>query len=232
MVQKISSRRDIERYVVFAFGVIFLAAILTLLVIIPKPSLAQFFGFRLTLGLAAAGVGAFIPGFIHFEQALPHKGLLRCGGALALFAAVWFTNPAKYVIDELSPPPKEDAKEYIERFIKINDGPDIALGYALLSDREKASFSLSSFQQLVGNVRKPLGERTAGPILWMSSSPDEILGRKGPFVFNTYQSTFSGKPGVWVEVGGVVAEAGRWKLYAYTIGPCVAPICQPLDQFK
>lgn len=226
------NRLDIERYVVFGFGVIFLAAILTLLVINPKPTLAQFFGFRLTLGLAAAGVGAFIPGFIHYEQQLPHKGLLRCGGAVALFAAVWFTNPARYVIDELAPPPKEDAKEYIENFIKINDGTDYALGYSLLSNREKASISFSSFKQLVGNVRTPLGTRVAGPALWITSSPDEIPGRKGPFVFNTYQSTFSGKPGVWVEVAGVVAEEGRWKLYAYTISPCIAPICQPLDQLK
>jgi hypothetical protein len=49
---------------------LFLDAILTLVVAIPKPTLAQFFAFRLALALAAAGIGAFIPGFIHFRQSL------------------------------------------------------------------------------------------------------------------------------------------------------------------
>lgn len=226
------NKTDMERYAVFVFGVIFLAAILTLLVLIPKPTLAQFFGFRLTLGLAAAGVGAFIPGFIQFDQPLPHKGLLRCGGAIALFAAVWFTNPAKYAIEGIAPPPKDDARAFIERFLVTNDSTDYAVGYSLLSAREQASVSLSSFVQLVGNVRTPLGSRVAGPVLWNTSSPDEIPGRKGPFVFNVYQSTFSNRSGVWIEVAGVVAEEGKWRLHTYTVSPCVPPLCLPLDQLK
>ncbi len=225
-------KKDLERYAVFLFGVIFLTAILAILIQLPKPTLAQFFAFRLTLALAAAGVGAFIPGFIHFEQALPHRGLVRCGGALALFAAVWFTNPAKFAIEGISPPPTADAKAYIENFIAVSDTGDQSLAYSMFSDREKSSVSLASYSQLVGNVRTPLGQRTAGPILWNTSNPEEIPGRKGPFVFNAYQSTFSGTPGVWVEIAGVVAEEGKWKMHTYTMQSCVPPMCHALDKFK
>lgn len=225
-------KQDLEKYAVFLFGVIFLIAILTIIILIPKPTLPQFFAFRLTLALSAAGVGAFIPGFIHIEQELPHRGLVRCGGAVALFAAVWFTNPAKFAIESISPPPTSDARAYIENFISVSDLGDQSLAYALFSDREKSSVSLSSYAQLVGNVRTPLGQRISGPVLWNTSNPEEISGRKGPFVFNAYQSTFAGKPGVWVEVAGVVAEEGKWRMHTYNIQPCIPPFCQSLDQFK
>jgi hypothetical protein len=225
-------KKDLERYAIFLFGVIFLIAVLSLLVVNPNPTLAQFFAFRLTLALAAAGVGAFIPGFIQFEQPLPHRGLIRCGGAVALFATVWFTNPAKFAIDGISPPPSADARKYIEGFLSISDKNEPTEAYAMFSAREKASMSLASYTQLVENVRAPLGTRTVGPVLWNTSNPEEIPGRKGPFVFTFYQSTFSGKPGVWVETAGVVAEEGRWRMHTYTLQPCLPPMCQILDRFK
>lgn len=226
------NKKDVERYAIFLFGVIFLSAILTLLVAIPKPTLAQFFAFRLTMALAAAGVGAFIPGFIHVEQPLPHRGLIRCGGALALFAAVWFSNPAKFAIDGISPPPQADAREYLEKFLVVSDKGDMAAAYGMFSDRERASVSVTSYSDLIGNVRSPLGTRVKGPILLNTLNPEEIPGRKGPFVFNVYQSKFSGKSGAWVEIAGAIAEEGKWKMHTYTIQPCVAPYCQELDALK
>lgn len=219
---------SVERYTIFAFGVLFLIAILSLVVWIPKPTPTQFFAFRLTLALAAAGIGAFIPGFIHFQQSLPFKGLIRCGGAMALFATVWFTNPAQYAIEGLAPPPIEDARGLIEEYIATSDKNDYASAYSMFSNREKASLTFSSFTQLAQNVRLPLGGRVSGPIFFNSSNPEEISGRKGPFVINAYQSKFSGREGVWVEVAGAVAEEGKWRMYTYNVGPCIPPFCQPL----
>lgn len=226
------TKRDYERYAIFLFGVIFLSAILTLLVIHPTPTLHQFFAFRLTLALAAAGVGAFIPGFIHLEQPLPHRGLVRCGGAMALFTMVWLSNPAKFAIEGIAPPPTSDAREYLESFLATSDKGNSQEAYSMFSDQEQASVSLTSYRQLVENVRNPLGVRTKGPILWNTANPQEIPGRKGPFVFNVYQSRFSGKPGVWVEIAGVIAENGKWKMHTYTMQPCIPPMCQHLDQLN
>ena len=224
----IHDRSAIERYVVFAFGVIFLCTIMALVVAIPKPTLAQFFAFRLSLALAAAGIGAFIPGFIHFQQQLPFKGLIRCGGAVALFAAVWFTNPAQYAIEEIAPPPLEDARNLIDSYLKTNDIENYGAGYSMFSSRIKASMPYDAYSQLANNVRKPLGARVAGPTLFRTQTPEEIAGLKGPFVLNAYQSQFSNQPGVWVEVAGVVAEEGIWRMHSYNVGPCTAPFCQAI----
>ena len=97
--------RNIEKTFVFAFGVVFLTAILVLVVLIPTPTPPQFFAFRLTLALSAAGVGALLPGFLRLDIPLPVKGGIRAGGALALFASVWFLNPATLNIEVQ--PPKE-----------------------------------------------------------------------------------------------------------------------------
>ncbi|HEX5312285.1 hypothetical protein [Aquabacterium sp.] len=222
-------RGDLERYAVFLFGIVFLISILVLVVAIPKPTPAQFFAFRLTLALAASGIGALIPGLIHLQQTLPHQGMIRFGGAIGLFATIWFTNPAKFAIDGIAPPPIEDARKYIERFLSTSDHGNSRDAYAMFSDKEQATIPFDSYTQLLQNVRAPLKERSAGPYLWNSSNPDEIPGRKGPFVFHAYQSRFKGKPGVWVEVAGAIAENGEWKMHTYTIQPCMPPICMPLD---
>lgn len=221
-----------ERYAVFLFGLVFLTAILVIVIWIPKPTLAQFFVFRLVLGLAAGGVGAFIPGFIHFHQVLPHKGAIRFGGALGLFAVVWFTNPAKFAIEDIAPPPPRDGQKYIDLFMRANDATELSNAYEMLSDKDKATVSSESYAQLVNNVRVPLGKRTSGPVLWGTSNPENIAGRQGPFVINSYQSTFTAKPGVWVEVAGAIAEEGKWKIFSYTIQECLPPMCVALDRFS
>ncbi|WP_255210785.1 hypothetical protein [Methylogaea oryzae] len=83
---------NIEKIAVFGFGIIFLSAILVLVVLIPMPSITQFFAFRLTMALSAAGIGALLPGFLRLDVPLPMQGGIRAGGALALFASVWFAN--------------------------------------------------------------------------------------------------------------------------------------------
>jgi hypothetical protein len=49
--------------------------------------------FRTTLALAAGGLGAVIPGTVEVNV----KGVVRAGGAIALFVLVYFLNPAQLV---------------------------------------------------------------------------------------------------------------------------------------
>lgn len=82
-----------ERLAVFAFGVIFVIVMLVLAVKIPNPTPNQYETFKIVLALAAAGVAAFIPGFL----AVNVSKWLRAGGALAVFAIVFFQSPATLV---------------------------------------------------------------------------------------------------------------------------------------
>jgi hypothetical protein len=77
----------------FLFGVVFVIVLLTLAIRFPNPTAFQYTVFRTVLSLAAAGVAAMIPGFI----SLSISKWLRAGGALAVFALVYFYNPAVLV---------------------------------------------------------------------------------------------------------------------------------------
>ena|SRR5438477_12604636 len=72
---------------------IFVVALLILAIVIPNPTAFQYWVFRVILALAAAGVGAALPGFITLAIPIWLKGSLHAGGALALFALVYLVNP-------------------------------------------------------------------------------------------------------------------------------------------
>ncbi|QXI35285.1 hypothetical protein [Pseudomonas promysalinigenes] len=78
----------------FIFGVIFVSIMLLIALFVSNPTAFQYKVFQTVLALAGAGVGARLPGFIEVKA----KGFLRAGGALAVFALVYFWNPAALVV--------------------------------------------------------------------------------------------------------------------------------------
>lgn len=100
-----------QQIAAYAFGVVFVVVLLTIALFVPTPTSFQYLVFRIVLALATAGVAAMIPGFI--EVSVPT--FLRAGGALAVFAVVFFYNPAALVsnndfsgqIEPLVPPIKD-----------------------------------------------------------------------------------------------------------------------------
>ena len=79
-----------ERYIAFVFGVVFVIVLLLLAIKFPNPTPFQYTVFRIVLALAAGGVAAMIPGFLTITV----SKWLRAGGALAVFAVVYFYSPA------------------------------------------------------------------------------------------------------------------------------------------
>ena len=74
-------------------GIGLLAVILILVIFIPCPSASQYFVFRIIIAIAAAGLATVIPGTLSIEIA---NGV-KAGGALAIFAIVYFFDPASTV---------------------------------------------------------------------------------------------------------------------------------------
>jgi hypothetical protein len=85
--------RSTQQRSAFLFGVVFVVALLILAILFPNPTAFQYTIFRGIFSLASAGVAAMIPGFI----TLVISKWLRAGGALAVFAIVYFYNPAALV---------------------------------------------------------------------------------------------------------------------------------------
>jgi hypothetical protein len=78
----------------FGCGVLFVALMLILAIAIPNPTATQWFVFRVLLALAAAGIGAVIPGLIVVNV----SKVVRAGGAIALFVLVYLLNPPQLVV--------------------------------------------------------------------------------------------------------------------------------------
>jgi cell wall-associated NlpC family hydrolase len=98
--QKVQTRSpSLDRIAAFAFGISFLIAMIVIAVRFPNPPPFQETVFRVILALSAGGVAAFIPGFVRVDIA--HK--VRAGGAIAVFALVYFLNPAEVVITKTPP---------------------------------------------------------------------------------------------------------------------------------
>jgi hypothetical protein len=93
------TKQQTETYLAFGFGIVFVTAILSLVVVFPNPTSAQYEVFRIVIALAAGGVGAVIPGLLKISLDLGlstgQKMLLRAGGALAVFVVVYFYSPAQ-----------------------------------------------------------------------------------------------------------------------------------------
>ncbi|UCG58469.1 MAG: hypothetical protein JSU70_02970 [Phycisphaerales bacterium] len=92
-----------QKLVAFAFGVAFVIALLVLAIAFPDPTPFQYTVFRVVLSLAAAGVGAIIPGLLEAKAAT----WIRASGALAVFVIVYFYSPAALV----TPPPNGNTPE-------------------------------------------------------------------------------------------------------------------------
>ncbi len=84
----------------FAFGVVAVIVILVLVIQFPNPTPAQAVVFRIVIAIAVAGIAAVVPGF--FDIRIPT--FLHAGGALGVFAALYFWNPASLLGDVTVPP--------------------------------------------------------------------------------------------------------------------------------
>jgi MFS family permease len=81
-----------QTVILIAVAVIFISMLLILIIKFPSPTPQQFFIFRVILALAAAGIGAIIPGYINVEGTQKEIAF-RAGGAIVLFLVVYLVNP-------------------------------------------------------------------------------------------------------------------------------------------
>ncbi|MEX1034275.1 MAG: hypothetical protein WDZ30_13000 [Cellvibrionaceae bacterium] len=77
---------------------------LVIALVTPEPSVFQYRVFQTVLSLAVAGVAAMIPGFLQVNI----SGWIRAGGALGVFAVVYFYSPADLVVK-----PPAELKEHV-----------------------------------------------------------------------------------------------------------------------
>lgn len=87
--------------IAIVFGVLFISIILFLSLKLPNPTPTQFFTFRVVLALAAAGIGATIPGILDIKGTIQQL-TIGAGGAIALFILVYLVNPPNVLFKMLN----------------------------------------------------------------------------------------------------------------------------------
>ena len=110
---------SVELALAFAFGVVFVGLLFAVGCVMafrgnaaPIPEDAMFI-FRVVLSLAAAGIGAILPGFLNIEGQLANF-TVRSGGALALFLLVYRINPPT-LLPRRIPTPRKPVRRPVNR---------------------------------------------------------------------------------------------------------------------
>ncbi len=82
---------DTKTWLLIIFGVIFISVLL--FISIKKGGFApqQFFVIRVVLAISAAAISAILPGYISLPSSAQIP--ISAGGAMALFAVIYFLNP-------------------------------------------------------------------------------------------------------------------------------------------
>ncbi len=86
--------KKLQTILAFSFGAVFIIVMLVISFARPEPSTFQYGVFRTVLAIAGAGTVAVFPGFIEVK----FGNWLRAGGALAVFAILYFCNPAQLAL--------------------------------------------------------------------------------------------------------------------------------------
>jgi hypothetical protein len=167
---------NVDKYLVFAFGVIFVSVLLWLVFRETTPLSAEKAKIvHLVSALAAAGVGAALPGNIDIK----HRSWLRASGAVALFVLVFVYEPARSVAPA-GTWPDYDPDQVIQHHLSLIDKGDYEAAYHGLSAESKKQFSKAELIKLFNTYRKPFGEVKNRSLIAIQTLP-EFQGLIGPF---------------------------------------------------
>ena len=151
-----SKRNDLDRWFAFAFGVIFVSVLLYLATVVQNPSPLAIRVYITVLALAAAGVGAILPGFLEVR----YKNWIRAGGALALGVLVYVSEPAigHSVVNLVEP--VEPAEPVAQAYLSAVDSGDLDRAWDMLPDlaRQHVQRDKNAFLTLYHNTIQPLGK--------------------------------------------------------------------------
>lgn len=196
----------------FSFGVVFVVAIMVIAIYRPNPTPFEYTIFRIVIALAAAGVGAILPGFLNVS----FKNLLRAGGALALFVVVYFFAPALPTpVDAPVDEPIGDAKISSDNWLKLVDSKEYQAAYQSMANGFKGKYPYQQFEEILVRERTHLGSVSSRQ--YISSTPYENPpgAPKGAYRQYVYKTTFSAETQSIYEVTWIFGESDTWRVSGF-----------------
>lgn len=207
-----------DRLLAFGFGVVFVSVLLYLATVEKNPTPLAIRTYVTVLALAAAGIGAILPGFLEVK----HKHWLRAGGGLALFVLVYMAEPAigKTVVNIVEP--KASALPIVHEFLKAIDrgSPNASWGLLPPTAKQHLSNDEATWNEIYKNNITALGKNQSRELMGQSkaeSPPGAPPGLYRGFSFKSKWEIGSKERVEWVFVRANSLDT--WELYSYQIGP-------------
>lgn len=219
LVKRIS---QLDKWLAFAFGVVFCSVLLYLGTVVQNPGPLTVKIYVTVLSLAAAGIGAILPGFLE----LKYKDVLRAGGAIALGVLVYASEPRIGAVVPNYREPTTLAEPVVNAFLAALDTGKPEDSWALLpeSARQQVDNNETRWDELYKNNITPLGALVSRVLV----SQDKKQSPQGvpPGIYRTF--TFKSKrqadQGFRFEAVTVRANsANAWEVYSYDISPITTP---------
>ncbi|CAB3901332.1 DUF4019 domain-containing protein [Achromobacter mucicolens] len=191
----------------FTFGVVFVIAIILIAIFRPTPTEFEYTIFRIVIALAAAGVGAVLPGFLDVN----FRNWLRAGGALAIFVVVYFFSPVGMttVSTEVTPP-KVDAKPAADEWLNYVDHADYQKAYDSMAKSFRDTYPYAQFDDIIGRTRGNLGIPINRKVYQTAPFFSPPGSKKGAYMQYIYETTFAGRSAPIYETILLFGEDGKW----------------------
>lgn len=196
----------------FSFGVVFVVAILAIAIYRPNPTPFEYTIFRIVISLAAAGVGAIIPGFLNVS----FKNLLRAGGALALFVVVYFFAPALPTTDDnVVDKSNGDAKISSDNWLKLVDSKQYQEAYQSMANGFKDKYPYQQFEEILVRERTRLGSVSSRQFISSTPYQNPPGAPKGAYRQYVYKTMFSAETQKIYEVTWAFWESDMWRVVGF-----------------
>lgn len=211
--QVVDSRQQLAAYV---FGVAFVIVMLMIAIFIPRPDPFPYTVFRIVLALAAAGVAAMIPGFLHVNVGT----VVRAGGAIAVFVITFFFSPAGLVATmepKLDPPPPGDPKQVAEEFLAVADTLQFERIWKALSKESQKRFPRADTAESYRNAREPLGQVDHRELHGVNSTTSVPGWPPAHYRIFGFMTTFKNGRVVPEQVV-VMSEDNVWRVASHLVG--------------
>ncbi|MBC7987537.1 MAG: DUF4019 domain-containing protein [Sphingomonadaceae bacterium] len=213
-MDEISREHDRDKILAFAFGLVFVVSLLIIAVFIPNPTPFSYTIFRIVMALAAAGVGAVLPGFIEVS----FKNLLRAGGAIALFVVVYFFAPVaigNQEVEAVETLPRTNARSAAENYLELIDTGRWRIAYSTMSQMFKDRVSERDMLDLVGRYRGPLGAVEARELDTAVNLTNPPGAPRGNYQAYGFRTRFQNDLRPIYESVQLVGEGGDWRVSAH-----------------
>jgi len=214
----IAGQIPINTLLAFIFGVVFICAMLAFATFVPNPSPFALNVYITVLALAAAGIGAVIPGTIGVE----YKSI-KAGGALALFVIVFFL--LRPTIEKQSVNlvvPVEDPVPVAQKYLAALDNGNLQSAWDQLDPVSQGRLvsNVDQLRKLYDSAIKPLGPFEKREVVGVNTLESPSGYPVGLYRVITYRTKFKNSPSCRMESVAVRAtEDLKWRVYSNEISP-------------